>query len=152
MVYVDESGIDNFLQREFGRSKRGQKVYGEKRGIRFIRESFIAGLSMGSIIAPMCYEGTCDGVLFNFWLQKFLVPELKKGQVIIMDNASFHKSIQTKDIIKNAGCELIFLPPYSPDLNPIEKVWAHIKSKIKSFSNKFKTLQEGVNFAFQNIS
>ena len=67
MVYVDESGIDNFLQREFGRSKRGQKVYGEKRGIRFIRESFIAGLSMGSIIAPMCYEGTCDGVLFNFW-------------------------------------------------------------------------------------
>ena len=107
---------------------------------------------MGSIIAPMCYEGTCDGVLFNFWLQKFLVPELKKGQVIIMDNASFHKSIQTKDIIKNAGCELIFLPPYSPDLNPIEKVWAHIKSKIKSISNKFKTLQEGVNFAFQNIS
>jgi isfu1 transposase len=82
--------------------------------------------------APLYYQGTCDTKLFNFWLEMFLLPALGPGHTIIMDNAAFHKSEQTKKIIADAQCTLLFLPPYSPDLNPIEKVWANLKANIKN--------------------
>ena len=66
-----------------------------------------------------------DNMLFNFWLANFLLPELGKGYVIVMDNATFHKSEKTKELIKNDGSELLFLPPYSPDLNPVEIIGLH---------------------------
>jgi len=83
------------------------------------------------VVSPLCYTGTCDSVLFNFWLENFLLPALEPGHVIVMDNAAFHKSEQTKALIEHAGCSLIFLPPYSPDLNPIKKFWANLKGKLK---------------------
>ena len=72
--------------------------------------------------------------MFNFWILNFLVPRLKPGQVMIMDNAAFHKSELTKNLIEQAKCELVFLPAYSPDLNPIEKFWANLKNKIKKMA------------------
>jgi transposase len=120
-VYVDESGIDTFISRQYGWGLRGQKVLGEVSGMRYARESFVAALVNKKIIAPMCYQGTCDTNLFNFWLANFLLPTLGPGYPIIMDNATFHKSEQAKELIKNAGCSLLFLPPYSPDFNPIEQ-------------------------------
>jgi transposase len=72
-------------------------------------------------IAPMVFNGSCNTELFNAWVEQFLIKELKRGQVVIMDNAAFHKSLKTKELIESVGCKLIFLPPYSPDLNPIEK-------------------------------
>jgi len=77
--------------------------------------------------APMTFEGTCETNLFNAWLREVLIPELRPGQVLILDNASFHKSLETKRLIEESGCHLLFLPPYSPDLNPIEKCWANLK-------------------------
>ncbi|WP_338140403.1 transposase [Candidatus Rhabdochlamydia porcellionis] len=84
-----------------------------------------------NILAPFCYTGTCNTQLFNMWLEQILIPELKPGQVVILDNASFHKSKESLEIIKRARCEVLFLPPYSPDLNPIEKFWAHFKKRVK---------------------
>jgi transposase len=69
----------------------------------------------------MTFRGTCNSILFIAWLEKMLIPELKAGQTVIMDNASFHKSPIVKNLIEAAGCKLVYLPPYSPDLNPIEK-------------------------------
>ena len=89
-------------------------------GRRYHRESFVAGKLGSKIIAPFCYQGTCDTDLFNFWIKNFLVPELIPGQVVILDNATFHKSSKTKELIESSGCEILFLPPYSPDFNPIE--------------------------------
>ena len=84
--------------------------------------------------------------LFETWVEKFLIKELNSGQVIIMDNASFHKSQKTKNLIESVGCKIIFLPPYSPDLNPIEKFWANmkrwIKDKISSFDKLFDALSD----------
>ena len=91
--------------------------------------------------ATMCYKGTCNAQLFNTWIAKCLVPELKQGQVVVLDNASFHKSENTKKLIENAGCKINFLPPYSPDLNPIETFWANLKAKIKKNVQEFKSLQ-----------
>jgi transposase len=86
----------------------------------------------------MCFEGTCDTVLFNTWLEKVLIPNLKPGQVLILDNASFHKSKKSKELVEKAGCKMLFLPPYSPDLNPIEKCWANMKNRMRELLPKLK--------------
>ncbi|WP_256439908.1 MULTISPECIES: transposase [Candidatus Rhabdochlamydia] len=99
------------------------------------------------IIAPFCYTGTCNTDLFNTWLEKMLLLELKADQVIIMDNASFHNSQLSLEMIKKAGCEVLFLPPYSPDLNPIEIFWANFKRKVQSTLNTFSTLSEAIDQA-----
>ncbi len=81
--------------------------------------------------ASFLFEGTCDTKVFNTWLEKELAPLLHDNHIVIMDNATFHKSQETRDIIKAAGCFVLFLPPYSPQLNPIEKLWANIKRAWK---------------------
>jgi isftu1 transposase len=100
-------------------------------------------------VAPFCYTGTCDTTLFNFWLANFLLPTVGAGYVLIMDNATFHKSEETKKLIKEAGCKLIFLPPYSPDFNPIEKSWANLKNRIKKIIKQFSSLSDAIDYAFQ---
>ena len=82
-------------------------------------------------IAPFVFNGSCNTELFNEWVKGFLVKELKPGQTVILDNASFHKSLETQELLKSVGCDLLFLPPYSPDLNPIEKFWANMKRWIR---------------------
>ena len=76
------------------------------------------------------------------------MPELKPGQIVILDNASFHKSQIAKEMVEKAGYTLLFLPPYSPDLNPIEKYWNWLKSKVRSIIHRFKTLAEAIDYAF----
>jgi len=102
-------------------------------------------------MSPFCYHGTMDSTLFNFWLVNFLLPEVSPGSTMVMDNATFHKSEETKQIIYSANCNIIFLPPYSPDLNPIEKFWANLKEKIKKTIREFSSLSEAIDAAFQGI-
>lgn len=147
-IYVDESGIDSYFHRLYGWSKRGIQIFGEVCGKRFARESFIAAKRGSKVIAPLCFQGTCNTKLFNLWVEQFLVPELEPGQVVILDNASFHKSERTKALIEKAGCKLLFLPPYSPDLNPIEKFWAYFKSKVRLLVDRFATLSEAIDYVF----
>jgi isftu1 transposase len=149
VVYIDESGIDKFISREYAIGSRGKKIIGEISGKRYARESFIAGQIQNKIIAPFCYTGTCDSELFNFWLASFLLPALGRGYTIIMDNAAFHKSENTKTLIEKAGCQLLFLPPYSPDLNPIEKFWANLKAKIRKIISSHSTLADAIDEAFR---
>ncbi len=87
--------------------------------------------------------------MFNFWLANFLLPEIVHGKTIIMDDAAFHKSQQTESIINHPGCKLVFLPPYSPDLNSIEKFLANLKRIIRSTVSKFNTLEKAIDHASQ---
>lgn len=137
------------MSREYGRALKGQKVIGEISGRHYARESFVAGLNNGQIVAPFCYKGTCDTKLFNFWLANFLLPALTPGHILVMDNATFHKSEDTQQLINTAGCQLLFLPPYSPDLNPIEKFWANFKNKIKKVITQFPSLADAIDYVFQ---
>lgn len=82
------------------------------------------------------------------WIETFLVPVLKPGQVVILDNATFHKSEKTRRLIENVGCSLLFLPPYSPDLNPIEKFWAWFKARIRKLIHNFSTLAQAIDHVF----
>jgi len=131
------------------RAPIGQTVLGMISGKRYQRESFIAGKVNSKIIAPFCFNGTCDTNLFNLWVEQFLVPELIPGQVIIMDNATFHKSKKTKELIELAGCRILFLPPYSPDLNPIEIFWANFKKLVQKHLVKIKKLSLAIDKSFQ---
>ena len=99
----------------------------------------------------MVFNGSCNTQLFESWVEQFLIKELTPNQVVIMDNASFHKSQRTRELIESVGCKLIFLPPYSPDLNPIEKFWANMKRLIKDQISSFDKIYEAI-LAFFNFS
>ena len=100
----------------------------------------------------MTFTGSCNTELFVAWVKEMLVPELSPGQVIVMDNASFHKSSIIKEAIEDAGCRLIFLPPYSPDLNPIEKFWANLKRWINQYLPYMEDLHKAISFYFSSNS
>jgi putative transposase len=128
-VYLDETGFDLAACRTHGRAPRGQRVYGLRSGNRRPRTSLIGALVKGRLTAPMLFSGTTNTKVFNQWLKEALLPTIGKGMTIIMDNAIFHKSQQTRELITQAGCSLLFLPPYAPELNPIEQTWANLKSQ-----------------------
>lgn len=131
IVYIDEAGVDNRLYREYARAPRGQKVYAEIPGKKRERVSIIGALMNGTFIAPFTFQGGCNADLFNTWLEQVLLPTLPKGTTLVMDNAAFHKSAKTKELVEKFGCHLLFLPTYSPDLNPIEHWWHKIKSILR---------------------
>lgn len=89
-----------------------------------------------SLIAPMLFDGTCNTEVFNAWLKQELCPYLNDRHILVMDNATFHKSNQTVKLVQDTGAEILFLPPYSPDLNPIEKAFATIKKNRQNYPNQ----------------
>lgn len=150
LVYIDESGIDHSIIKENCWVKKGQEIVGNRTGKRRIRTSIIAALNLDNINAPMRLQGCTTSAVFVVWTEQFLVPSLKPGQVVIMDNAAFHKSPKIKQLIENAGCSLVYLPPYSPDLNPIENYWAVLKTYIKKIMHKFDNFFDALDHALQN--
>lgn len=150
MVYIDESGIEHNAIREKCWSKKGDKIVGERSGKRRLRTSVMAALNGDEIKAPIRYSGTANSDLFLYWLETFLLPILKKGQIIIMDNCSIHKSLKVKELIASVGCRLLYLPPYSPDLNPIENYWAVMKGNIKKIRNNFEDIVEAIDQTLTN--
>jgi transposase len=131
LVYIDECGIDKYLYREYAYAPCGQKVVAHISGKKYMRTNIIAGLCQGKWVAPMEYGGTTDSVLFEFWFVNHLLKEVKPGSVIVLDNATFHKKSVLPELAHKYGCRVLFLPPYSPDLNPIEKRWAWLKKLLK---------------------
>lgn len=143
IVWVDECGLNKDLHRLYGRCPRHQRLYGEQSGKRLAtRMSVIAAYSQGKIMAPLCFEGYTDTQVFNLWLEQCLLPELQADQVIILDNATFHKSSKTQDLLSSVNCQLLFLPPYSPDLNKIEPQWANLKQGIRANTKSDLTLKQ----------
>jgi transposase len=109
----------------------------------------IAAWCKGHLLAPMSFKGYCDSALVETWVEQLLVPALQPGQVVVLDNASFHKSAALEEMIEQAGCKLLFLPPYSPDLNNIEKFWARLKHWLRRTSHQFEEFWDAVDHAFK---
>jgi transposase len=133
------------MYRERGRAPRGKKIIGEVSGKKYQRTSIIAGKSKGKIYAPLVHKNTTNSDIFNTWLKEYLLPEVGREKIIVMDNASFHKNKKTREIIEAGGCTLVYLPPYSPDLNPIERFWSWLKRKIRSIMHNFSSLDEAID-------
>ncbi len=148
IAYVDETGIDTFLSREYGYAPKGQKFYNEVRGRKFKRVGLVAAKIGGKVVAPMEYTGTMDGRLFEYWFENFLFPSLKAGATIVMDNASFHRKKKLFSLAQKHGFTLIFLPPYSPELNPIEHYWSWLKRFLRNILPNFASLENAIDSVF----
>jgi Transposase and inactivated derivatives len=137
LVYVDETGIDQCLYREYARAPRGEKVKAKISGRKFKRTNIVAGICQGAWVSPLEYTGTTDSALFEFWFENCLLKELKPGSVIILDNASFHRKTILPALAMKYDATVLFLPPYSPNLNPIEFRWAWLKRKLRELLHLF---------------
>lgn len=149
IAYVDECGIDTYLHREYGYAARGQKVLDRISGRKYKRCGIVAARMDGKIIAPMQYDGTMDSSFFEYWFVNHLLKALDKGCVVVMDNASFHCKTRLFDAAQGAGITLIFLPPYSPEFNPIEHFWAWLKRKLRKILHLYTSFDDALHDVFQ---
>lgn len=149
IVYIDETGINTCIYREYGYAPRGQKVYAKISGRKFQRTNIVSGKMGNKIIAPMQYNGTTNSALFEFWFENCLLSSVGKGQTIVMDNAAFHRKSELHYLAKKHQCKVIFLPPYSPELNPIEKLWACLKKYLKFNLSSFSSLNDAIYSFFK---
>lgn len=151
LTYVDEAGFDSYFYRERARALRGLKIKGFVSGKRYKRIGIVAGKCGKKILAPMQYSGTMDCEIFEYWMENMLLKNVEKGSVIVLDNAAFHRKKELEMLAKQASCEILFLPPYSPDLNPIEQFWSWIKRKLRESLHKFDSLDAALLDCFQLI-
>ena len=112
----------------WGRSPRGERCLGYAPCGHWHTTTFVCALSNEGLLAPLVLDGPINGHAFVVWIEQFLVPELRAGDIVVMDNLSSHKLAGVKSAIEAAGAELRYLPPYSPDFNPIEQVFAKLKT------------------------
>jgi transposase len=131
MVYVDESGATIALARRYGRAPKGERVYGAAPRNYQENLTLIAALTVEGIEAPFLLEGAVDGLLFERYVEQILVPRLRPGQVVLLDNLAVHKRESVRRAIRAAGCRVLFLPSYSPDFNPIELAFSKIKAYLR---------------------
>lgn len=115
----------------YGWAPRGQRLLDKAPHGHWQTTTFVAGLRHDRIVAPMVIPCPMNGAIFKAYIKKFLVRELAPGDIVVMDNLSSHKNTAIREAIENAGADLLFLPPYSPDLNPIEQVFAKLKHLLR---------------------
>ena len=132
LVFLDEFGASTQMTRTHGRAPPGKRVVQKVPHGHWKLISTIAALTTAGIIASASFDDATDTELFTTFLQHGLVPALKKGQVVVMDNLGAHKSARTRELIESAGARLILLPPYSPDFNPIEMAISKVKGLLRS--------------------
>ena len=131
MVYSDETGIDDNEVNGAGWAPEGERCHDKKKAERTTRYNITAALNKNLLFAPFVFEGYSNKAIYETYVEHVLAPALKPGMFVIIDNASFHKSIRVKELIEERDCKVIFLPPYSPDFNPIEHHWDTVKSEIR---------------------
>ncbi len=143
LVYIDESGFETIQTCIYAWSKKGKKVYGERQGKRGKRENLVAGRRKGKkdFIAPMLFTGSLNAEGFEGWLDRYLLPALTIPSVLIMDNAPIHRKNVIKQLVNEAGHEVIFLPKYSPDLNDIEHDFSALK-RARMYADPNTSLDE----------
>ncbi|MEM1292864.1 MAG: IS630 family transposase [Cyanobacteria bacterium P01_H01_bin.162] len=152
IVYLDEAGVDDTEDYPYGYCLESERFHALKLGHRTERISMVAAWCDRQALAPMTFQGHCNTALFEAWVEQFLIPDLAPGQVVVMDNASFHKSQRTQEMIEQAGCQVLLLPPCSPDFNKIEKFWARLKHHLRKTLKEFASLWDAVDDAFRKLS
>ena len=157
-MYVDEAGVEDTLGFSWGYSAKGLRCLAQKLGHRTARVSMAAGWCCGQVLAPLTFEGYCrlsgtlkHSELIEVWFKTQLCPALRAGQVVILDNASFHKRALLAPLVEAVGCKLLFLPRYSPDLNSIEHLWPKIKTHIALDQACYPHFREKVDAAFCSL-
>lgn len=131
LVFVDETGTTTKMTRLRGRARRGERVKASAPFGHWATQTFIAALRCDGLTAPWLIDRPMNRQIFETWVETQLAPTLQPGDVVILDNLSSHKSDKAKAILKERGAWFLFLPPYSPDLNPIEMAFAKLKAHLR---------------------
>lgn len=131
LVFIDESGAHLGMTSDYARTEGGERAKMPKPFDTGEKFSIIGAVCLTGIIAMMYVASSVDGNIFKTYIKKLLIPKLRRGQFVIFDNVNFHKSKELIEMIENVGAKVVFLPPYSPDLSPIEKMWSKIKEILK---------------------
>jgi transposase len=152
-VFIDEMGSHLGLTRLYGRAEPGQRVLDHVPGDRGGNVSTIGAIGLEGIRTGSSVPGAIDGETMLFFVEELLVPTLKRGDIVVMDNNPIHKLDEIEDVIEAAGAWVLFLPTYSPDLNPIELCWAKVKSRLRSLKPRtFPDLFDALGQAFSTIT
>jgi transposase len=148
VVYVDESGVQQEMNPIRGRSKRGVRIYQETSGRRVKKDNVIAGYLNGLILALCIYAWSTNTEWFCLWFEYTLIPLLKPNSVIVLDNATWHSKAYLPVIAEAYGHKILWLPKYSPDLNPIEHVWASMKNWLRNHSKNYDNIRFAISDHF----
>ncbi len=131
LIFIDETGASTKMARLRGRAKRGERCRAAIPYGHWKTTTFTAGLRLGGLAAPMVLDGPMNGEAFLAYIEQVLVPELAKGDVVVMDNLPAHKVTGVRQAVEGAGARLLYLPPYSPDFNPIEMAFSKLKALLR---------------------
>ena len=152
-MFVDESGANTKMTRLRGRALGGQRLRAHVPHGRYQTSTLISGIRLEGPCAPWLFEGPMNGEMFWAWLTQGLAPALRPGEVVILDNLATHKIRGVRETLEAAGARLLYLPPYSPDFNPIEPMWSKIKQILRSHAPRTdEQLLMAAKTAFQSIS
>ena len=131
LVFVDEMGAHTSLAHLYGYSRKGERVHLQVPRNRGTNTTLLASMTLGGMGETMAVEGSTNREVFEAYIEHVLAPTLEAGKVVVMDNLSSHKPARVKELIEERGCELIYLPAYSPDLNPIEEAFSNLKGMLR---------------------
>jgi transposase len=131
-VFLDECGVTTDLLRRYGRRPRGTRLHDHTPCSHWQTHTIITGLRLEGLTAPAVFDGPVDNPTFHAYVAQVLVPTLHRGDVVVLDNLAVHKQPLVRDAIEAAGAHLRFLPPYSPDFNPIEQAFAKLKAFFRA--------------------
>lgn len=132
LIFLDESGVTTEMTRRYGRALGGARVQEGTPAGHWKTLTVVGAVSRAGWVATMTIEAATDGEVFRAYLEHVLCPQLKAGQIVVMDNLSAHKVSGVRELIEASGAELRYLPPYSPDFNPIEKCWSKVKQALRA--------------------
>lgn len=138
LVFLDETSTATNMTRRYGRAQTGERCIAAVPHGHWKTTTFVAGLRHDRVTAPMVADGPMDGALFLAYVREFLCPTLTQGDVVIADNLSSHKVAGVREAIEAVGAKLVYLPPYSPDLNPIEQLFAKLKALLRKAAARTK--------------
>lgn len=136
LVFLDETWTKTNMTRLRGRAPVGQRLVSRTPHGHWMTSTFLAALRVDELTAPVVFEGALNGEIFLVYVRDHLVPTLKPGDIVVMDNLSSHKVKGVREIIEAAGARVEYLPPYSPDFNPIEQVFAKLKSLLRKYGER----------------
>lgn len=136
-----------------GRALKGQRVYAKAPHGHWNTTSVVSAIGLNGIVGSMALPGAMDSDAFEVYVREILVPNLKSGQIVVMDNLSAHKRTSTIQAIEAADCEVWFLPPYSPDFNPIENMWSKVKTILRRLAARsYETLMDAISKALFEVT
>lgn len=153
LVFVDEMGTNTSLHRLYAWSPRSERAYCSVPRNRGPNTTLLASMTVEGMGACLAVEGATTAIVFETYIEKVLVPSLQRGQVVVMDNLSAHKGKRVRELVESAGCELLYLPPYSPDFSPIEEAFSKIKGLLrKAEARSREALVEAMGRALDAVS